>query len=132
MTDNEKVIEELQSAAQWFELHGKNTNTAIIGICKRAVAEINHQKAEIDEKNEIINAQADTIFLYERALKDKTAEIENLQFSVQQLSGFLTSAKAETIKEYNEKVKQNLIKRGFYPVIVKNALKEVEKEMVGD
>ena len=33
------------------------------------------------------------------------AEIEALQFSVQQLSGFLSSAKAEAIKEFAERVK---------------------------
>lgn len=39
--------------------------------------------------------------------------------------------KAETVKEYKEKVKKNLLDRGFYPVLVKIALNEVEKEMVG-
>lgn len=45
LTDNE-VITELKSAAEWFAQHGRNTNTAIIGICNRAVDLINRQKAK--------------------------------------------------------------------------------------
>ena len=51
MTDHkyttEEIIKELQSAALWFREHGKNTNTAIIGICERAAKLIDRQKAEI-------------------------------------------------------------------------------------
>ena len=47
MTDNE-IIKELQCASEWFTQHGSNTNTAIIGICGRAVDLINRQKAEIE------------------------------------------------------------------------------------
>lgn len=60
------------------------------------------------------------------------AEIESLQFSVQQLSGFLKNAKAKTIKEYKEKVKRKLLRKGFYFAILKNVLNDVEREMVGD
>lgn len=47
MTDNE-IIKNLENAAEWFSEHGRNTNTAIIGICKESVALINRQKAEIE------------------------------------------------------------------------------------
>lgn len=44
-----KIIEELQAASMWFEEHGKNTNTAIVGICARAIDHINRQEAEIEK-----------------------------------------------------------------------------------
>ena len=46
MKDDE-ITKDLQSAAEWFKAHGKNTNTAIIGICERAADLINKQQAEI-------------------------------------------------------------------------------------
>lgn len=46
MTD-EEIIEDLQGAAEWFREHGKNTNTAIVGICERAAALIQRQQADI-------------------------------------------------------------------------------------
>lgn len=48
---DEEIIMDLQNASEWFKEHGKNTNTAIIGICERAVDLINRQKAEIEEKS---------------------------------------------------------------------------------
>lgn len=48
MTDNE-IIKNLENAAEWFSEHGRNTNTAIIGICKESVALINRQRAEIEK-----------------------------------------------------------------------------------
>lgn len=44
-----KIVEELQAASVWFEEHGKNTNTAIVGICARAIDHINRQEAEIEK-----------------------------------------------------------------------------------
>ena len=40
--------------------------------------------------------------------------------------------KAKAIKEYKEKVEQTLKSKGFWLVIIKNVLNDVEKEMVGD
>jgi predicted transcriptional regulator len=48
---DEEIIMDLQNASEWFKEHGKNTNTAIIGICERAVDLINRQKAEIEDKS---------------------------------------------------------------------------------
>lgn len=58
MTDTEIIIKELQCASHWFANHGRNTNTAIIGICERAVDLINRQKAEIERLNKILEAYA--------------------------------------------------------------------------
>ena len=72
MTDNE-IIKELQSASEWFSEHGRNTNTAIIGICDRAVALINRQKAEIERLT-----KANEIFAVRNTL-DKTDEVLELK-----------------------------------------------------
>ena len=40
---------------------------------------ISRLQKENKEKDEMLKAQADTIFLYERVIKDKNAEIERLQ-----------------------------------------------------
>lgn len=53
MTDNE-IIKELQGASKWFNKHGRNTNTAIIGICNRAVDLINRQQSEIERLEELV------------------------------------------------------------------------------
>ena len=39
--------------------------------------------------------------------------------------------KSDAIEEYKEKVKAILMDKGIYPVVVKNALNEAEKEMNG-
>ena len=75
----------------------------------------------------VVRLMRDALDLYNR----QKAEIEALQFSVQQLSGFISNAKSETIKEYKEKVKAIIMDKGIYPVVVKNALNEAEKELVG-
>ena len=45
---DEDIVMDLQNASEWFKEHGKNTNTAIIGICERAVDLINRQREEIE------------------------------------------------------------------------------------
>lgn len=48
-TENyEEIIGELAAAKMWFTEHGKNTNTAIVGICDRAINYITRQKATIN------------------------------------------------------------------------------------
>ena len=63
MTD--AVVAELKSAAEWFSKHGRNTNTAIIGIVNRAIEVINNQKSEID-----------ILIRKKEALKDEIAELQ--------------------------------------------------------
>lgn len=72
MIDNEKTIEELQAAAQWFTEHGRNTNTAVIGICERAVDLINSQKERIAE------LQKREAYLLQK-VKERNLEIERLK-----------------------------------------------------
>ena len=59
------VVAELKSAVEWFSKHGRNTNTAIIGICNRAIEVINNQKSEID-----------ILIRKKEALKDEIAELQ--------------------------------------------------------
>lgn len=54
------------------------------------------------------------------------------QVDLETLAKFLCQIEAEAIKEYKERVEQELIAKGLYPVVVKNVLEETEKEMVGD
>ena len=49
-----------------------------------------------------------------------------------EMIGIINRIKAEAYKEFAEKVKQKLLDKGFYPVIVKSVLDEAEKEMVGE
>ena len=63
MTDNE-IVKDLKSAAEWFRGHGKNTNTAIIGICERAADLINRQKTEIERLSKCNKRQRTTIKAY--------------------------------------------------------------------
>ena len=44
----------------------------------------------------------------------------------------IDTIKAEAIKEYKEKVIEVLLGKSIFPVLVKNALNEAEKEMVGE
>lgn len=49
-----------------------------------------------------------------------------------EMIGIINRIKAEAYKEFAEKVKQKLLDKGFYPVIVKSVLDEAEKETVGE
>ena len=57
----EEVVTELRNAAKWFEEHGRNTNTIIIEICKRAEEVINNQDAEIEQLHEQLRKKEDMI-----------------------------------------------------------------------
>ena len=80
LTDNE-IKKELQSAMEWFAEHGRNTNTAIIGICERTLDLINRQKAEIKElklKNSNLTSDLSS---FKNDLSSAEAEIERLKES---------------------------------------------------
>jgi hypothetical protein len=47
MIDNE-IISELQAVSEWFKEHGRNTNTAVVEICEKAIDLINRQREEIE------------------------------------------------------------------------------------
>ena len=113
MTD--KVIEELQSASKWFAEHGRNTNTAIVGICDKAVDEINRQRAEIERKDRILDSYA----LQYGTVADKDV--------------LLKRTKAEAIKEFAEEVKMGFCPECEYATYnIREYIDDLVKEMVGE
>ena len=79
MTDNE-IIKALECAAEWFKEHGRNTNTAIVGICDRAVDLINRQKAEIKKLKKILRElkmEAEMVYKQRDALR-KQIKVEEM------------------------------------------------------
>jgi len=97
--------------------------------------------------------QRNTIKILENALENKRAEIESLKGkstlisdckiwtvrgnatvlteTLEDYDQFKRNIEIEAIKEYREKVKAILMDKSIYPVVVKNALNEAEKEMNG-
>ena len=55
MTDNE-IIKALENVAEWFTEHGRNTNTAVIGISRQALDLIKRQQAEIEDLKATIHS----------------------------------------------------------------------------
>ena len=86
IANTKRVLLELKSAAEWFTKHGRNTNSAIIGICKRAYEEINRQQEEI-KKLENIERFADKL------LKKQETEIERLNVELVGMCGACESYK---------------------------------------
>ena len=95
MTEN-NVISELQAASEWYKEHGRNTNTAIVGICDRAIGLINRQKAEINKQDAEIERLKGILEAY--ALQYGT--VVNKEF-------FLRKARTEAVKEFAEWLKKN-------------------------
>lgn len=124
MTDNE-IIKALECCCvSECDECPYDEQTACVEIMKDgALALVNSQKAEIERlechKNEVIeNCQM--------VMKSTEEHYNKLFEEAKEI------VKSEAIKEYKEKVKAILMDKGIYPVLVKNALNEAEKEMVGD
>ena len=80
VTDNEivKFLNTLHDKCLKFPIIEHISNDELLALFF-AKKNLDCQQEKIAEKDEIIKAQADKIFLYEQALKDKTAEIERLE-----------------------------------------------------
>lgn len=103
LTDNE-IKNELQSAIEWFTEHGRNTNTAIIGICERALDLINRKNAECKECG---SRTSESIEKLQKQIAEKNAENEqltkdkeSLAYSLANAVGQKMTAKAEAYKEF--------------------------------
>ena len=126
MTDTEKVIEELQSASKWFAEHGRNTNTAIVGICDRAVDEINRQRAAIESLQRQLHnaklheAESVKVLKAERRYKDHDEH----------------TIKIETFKKFAERLKENFETYSddeeTNALYMTNKINDLLKEMVGE
>ena len=120
MTDTEKVIEELQSASKWFAEHGRNTNTAIIGICDRAVDEINGQRSEIER----LKKDNEYILMQHAFQRRPSGDCWN---------DVIEKAKAEAVKEFAERLKGIIEKcpKSFILITARD-IDNLVKEMVGE
>lgn len=85
-----------------------------------------------NDRQNLINSLCDNITALERIAFEQQAEIERLQKEARRFADIgklYSEIRSEVIKEYREKVKLRLIDKGFFPVLVKNAMAEVAKEM---
>ena len=57
-------------------------------------------------------------------------EIDDMKDKNEHLVCIALEARAEAVKEYAERLKERLIAGGIYPVIVKNQIEKLEKEMM--
>lgn len=99
MKDNE-ILQELRATKKWFTKHGWNTNTAIVGICDRAIALIEGLQTDVSdlkEKNEkytriiklqdvLIKKTENTIRIAENALMAQEKKIEGLKSRIDALN----------------------------------------------
>jgi phage-related minor tail protein len=103
-----------------FECHTKR-NCGDCPMCGKGCADklievahelINQQKAEIERLRNTVKTDFLTV-------------TEKLKFSQSEIG----EIRAEAIKEFAEKLKDKLLSKGFYPVILKNSIQEVIEEM---
>lgn len=90
LTDNE-IIKALENVAEWFTEHGKNTNTAVIGISKQAIDLINRQRAEIERLKQIVG--------FTPARGSRKSPL---------LNAVLDNVRAEAVKEFAERSEKEL------------------------
>ena len=107
MTDNE-VIKELQSASEWFTEHGRNTNTAIIGICDRAIELINRQKAEIERLEREIENLESVQEISPEAKHFVDTKADKVISLMNELIKSQEQIKAEAVKEFAERLKSEM------------------------
>lgn len=106
------VIAELKSAAEWFAQHGKNTNTAIIGICNRAVEVICGQKAEIERLQKIIVGFMDEVGTWSNKYNVDISNIHRLPLLAKEDLSIRNNIKSEEIKEFAEELKNKFTNSG--------------------
>ena len=63
-------------------------------------------------------------------IKRQKEEIDDLKDKNEHLVCIALEARAEAVKEYAERLKERLIAGGIYPVLVKNQIEELSKEMI--
>jgi DNA repair exonuclease SbcCD ATPase subunit len=133
-----EITEELQNSAEWFEQHGRNTNTAIIGICHRAIEELNRQRGELRKKQVKIHKllkELNQVQDYYEILKAKNERLHEVingfeEQSHKELLKFValsekyTDAKAEIERLQSEKAKLHKL----IPKMIKEAKSEAIKE----
>lgn len=102
-----------------------------------AIDFINRLQAQAKEKDDVIKAQADTIFLYESVIKDKTAEIERLTKLAKlgnkralraetEIDKMIVFAKSKAVKEFAERLCEGRVSNDPVVIAVKTELKMME------
>lgn len=85
MTKND-VISELQAVSEWFAEHGRNTNTAVVGICERAIDFIKCQSAEYEQlkhKYDLAVAEREAnVKGFTEQIEKANAEIKRLEYTL--------------------------------------------------
>lgn len=139
MTDNE-IIKALECCGR---LKGQDCDTCPLtelqlSECTAKVATesldlINRLQKENKEKDEMLKAQADTIFLYERVIKDKNATIERLKdklFLALHTDTAKRNIEAEAVKRFAERVLKIVTLRGRQKAYFDNLVKEMTEQSV--
>ena len=124
MTEAE-IVKELKSAVIWFSEHGRNTNTAIVGICERAIDIINGKNAEIDRLTAVEEE-------HRKQNGELRKEVDRLSQVVLYNDGVTEIKIAKAIKEFLEKAKakvNSIPQHHFSLLIVESAIDQIAKEM---
>ena len=118
MTDNE-IKKDLQAAMEWFAEHGRNTNTAIIGICERALDLINRLQAE----NERLKKS-------NRNWRRKVQRLRETIDGFTEIGKLYSEIKAEAYKEFADKAIDRVEKaKQKYQRLCKEQGEEMEEHM---
>lgn len=135
----DKIVNELQSASEWFTEHGRNTNTAIVGICDKAIEFIKCQNADLA-------CQKMLAMHYKEIADSNAAEIERLNKEVDRLSQcvlYHDGQIVDAIKDFAERLEDTITDRleeshenpngeTYYITDVYKDIQNVLKEKVGE
>ena len=122
MTDNE-IITIDEAIRHCYEVYLERKD--MCKECREEHKQLAKWLEELKESREIINRQKTEIEMLE-------ARLEGVQDANAILRERNEIAIAKVIRRYKEKVEQTLKSKGFWLVIIKNVLNDIEKEMVGD
>lgn len=101
--DTLNLINRQKAESNKYRIKARNQREQITQLMKKT----EEQKAEIEEKDAMLNQQSETIGIYERALKNKAAENERLKEQLADERYLNTVAESDGIKEFAERLKRN-------------------------
>lgn len=103
MTDNE-IKKALESVAEWFTEHGRNTNTAVIQISRDALDLINRQQAKIERLEDVILTMEDCLYELDY---DETA-VYCMQNDPEMTKCIKSYVKVEAVEKFVEILKKHI------------------------
>lgn len=118
----------LECPYNFCNIVGGTDERQVSGTCqgwmmKDALALLREKDAEIERLKE----HQDTVTIVCERAKE---HYHNLYENAKEL--FKATARAEAITEFAERLKKTLIASGIYPVIVKNSIEKIAKELKGE